>query len=155
MEVALWPNSYLSKMSSVRTPSFCSSNSSIVKKSNKKSKNRGKLWGPVRGWINTYRCQTCWNIMSRKDDTKAPQEIYSCGHVVCANCIAKSYFVDLNHMCPVSGCSKCVNPKITKKVSSVAFSIESDTQSIDSDESCYTHSCGCVDVCYGFCDVDT
>jgi hypothetical protein len=49
--------------------------------------------------------------MSKKDPAKTPQSIKSCRHITCANCIVKSYFVDLNPICPVDNCGKCVNPK--------------------------------------------
>lgn len=69
-----------------------------------------ELWFTPRGWISTYRCQSCNIIMTKKDPAKRPQMIASCSHIVCANCITTSYFVNLNNMCPVKDCGVYVNP---------------------------------------------
>lgn len=75
-----------------------------------RSKN-GELWMPPKGWLPFYRCQACHEVMSKKDATKCPQQITSCGHITCAKCIVTSYLVELNPHCPVKGCGKCVDPK--------------------------------------------
>lgn len=85
-------------------------------KSNKKSKPKyrsknGDLWSPPKGWIAFYRCQACKNVMSKKEPSKCPQQIHSCGHITCAKCIVQSFLVELNPVCPVKDCGKCVNPK--------------------------------------------
>lgn len=75
-----------------------------------RSKN-GDLWSPPKGWLAFYRCQACKNVMSKKEPSKCPQQIHSCKHITCAKCIVQSFLVDLNPLCPVNGCNKCVNPK--------------------------------------------
>ncbi len=75
-----------------------------------RSKN-GELWFPPKGWLKSYRCAACHEIMTRKDPPKCPQQITSCGHITCAKCIVTSYLVELNPHCPVEGCGKCVNPR--------------------------------------------
>ncbi len=75
-----------------------------------RSKN-GELWVPPKGWLPFYRCQACHEVMSKKDAPKCPQKIIACGHITCAKCIVTSYLVELNSLCPVEGCGKCVNPK--------------------------------------------
>lgn len=86
--------------------------------STKKSKSPKKsttletqLWKKVTWVIPFYRCQACHEVMSKKIPSKVPQYINSCEHITCANCIVKSFFVELNPLCPVEGCGKCVNPK--------------------------------------------
>lgn len=78
-------------------------------KKNKKPMS-GNLWGPVKGWLPFYRCTACHQVMSRKEPPKYAQRIYSCGHIVCAGCIARSYLIELNPLCPCEGCGKQVNP---------------------------------------------
>lgn len=75
-----------------------------------RSKN-GELWAPPKGWLPFYRCQACHEVMSKKEAPKFPQKINTCGHITCAKCIVTSYLVELNPLCPVEGCGKCVNPK--------------------------------------------
>lgn len=93
--------------SSCRTPS---PTASIMTQPIKKGTMRD-LWGDTTKWISHYRCEACFNLMSRKNPTTKPQIIYSCKHVVCAGCIVDSYFIYLNKMCPVANCNKCVNPR--------------------------------------------
>ncbi len=123
---AFSPFQELSKMSSTagswRTPSPTSSTGSTrqfesfkmrPKPVNTYKKNKtlgGNLWGPVKGWLPFYRCTACRQVMSRKEPAKFPQKIYNCGHVVCAGCIARSYLIELNPLCPCKGCDKNVNP---------------------------------------------
>ena len=68
------------------------------------------LWSPVKEWIPFYRCQSCREVMSKKKVTKIPQNIHNCSHIVCAECIIKTYVVKLSDICPVEGCNKCINP---------------------------------------------
>jgi hypothetical protein len=68
------------------------------------------LWVTPDGWLSNYHCPCCSVLMSKRDAVKRPQKIVSCGHVVCANCIVTSYFVNLNTVCPIKGCGVCVNP---------------------------------------------
>ncbi len=75
-----------------------------------RSKN-GELWFPPKGWLKSYRCAACHEIMTRKDAPKCPQKIAACGHITCAKCIVTSYLVELNPLCPVEGCGKCVDPR--------------------------------------------
>lgn len=75
-----------------------------------RSKN-GELWAPAKGWLISYRCAACREIMTRKEASKCPQRINACDHITCAKCIVRSYLVDLNPLCPVKDCGKCVNPK--------------------------------------------
>lgn len=82
----------------------------------KPRKNSSELWLPQKGWIPFYRCQACHEIMSKKEPSKCPQRINSCGHITCAKCIVTSYLVDLNPLCPVKDCSKCVDPHQKEKV---------------------------------------
>ena len=83
---------------------------------NKKNKSGDNgLWIDAVGWLPHYRCSTCREVMSRKDPSKSPQKIKSCAHIVCAGCIAKSYYLELNPLCPVAGCGKCVNPSDATK----------------------------------------
>ena len=70
------------------------------------------LWSPARGWLKSYRCQSCTNIMSRKNGHTFPQQITSCGHIVCADCIISSYIIQQNLVCPVPACGLCVNPSL-------------------------------------------
>ena len=81
----------------------------------------GELWSPAKGWLRSYRCAACKQVMSRKQAPKCPHIIRSCGHITCANCIVKSYLVELNPLCPVMGCGKCVNPKHKEPVQPVRF----------------------------------
>lgn len=80
-----------------------------------RSKN-DELWHPPKGWIASYRCGACRQIMTRKEAFKCPQRINTCGHITCAKCIVSSYLVELNPLCPVEGCGKCVNPKQKERV---------------------------------------
>lgn len=82
----------------------------------KPRKNSGELWVQQRGWIPFYRCQACHEVMSKKEDSRCPQRINSCGHITCAKCIVTSYLVDLNPLCPVKDCGKCVDPNQKEKV---------------------------------------
>jgi hypothetical protein len=66
-------------------------------------------WGDPKGWIKHYHCNACHGLMTKKEPTRRPQVIYSCGCIVCASCIAQSYFVKLNPKCP-AGCGKLVDP---------------------------------------------
>ena len=96
----------------------------LRKQSSKAYKYRSKnaeLWQPARGWLPFYRCQACREIMTRKIPTKFPQKINSCGHITCAKCIVSSYLVQLNPICPVAGCAKCVNPKQKEPVAPVTI----------------------------------
>jgi len=68
------------------------------------------LWGDVKHWIPSYRCQSCNIVMSKKIATLTPQKIYVCGHITCAHCIVESYLIDQNPVCPVKGCGCWVNP---------------------------------------------
>ena len=79
----------------------------------------GELWQPPKGWLDSYRCAACRQIMARKEPYKCPQRINTCGHITCAKCIVTSYLVELNPLCPVEGCGKCVNPKQKERVSPV------------------------------------
>jgi hypothetical protein len=81
-------------------------------KQKKDNKSLGRnLWRPIKGWLPFYRCTACRQVMSRKEPSKYAQKIYSCGHVVCAQCIARSYLIELNPLCPCEGCGKQVNPR--------------------------------------------
>lgn len=118
-----------SSEASWRTPSPCSSSSGSeprfevfkmkpksfqpqLQKQKKSDKPLGRnLWGPVKGWLPFYRCTACRQVMSRKEPPKFAQRIYSCGHIVCAGCIARSYLIELNPLCPCDGCGKQVNPR--------------------------------------------
>lgn len=91
----------------------------------------GELWEPPKGWIASYRCGACHQIMTRKEASKCPQRINTCGHIMCAKCIVSSYLVELNPLCPVEGCGKCVNPKRTDRVAPV--DILTDTNQIETD----------------------
>lgn len=73
------------------------------------------LWNAIHEWIPSYRCQVCCEIMSKKSISKSPQKINSCGHFMCARCIIYSYYIELNPICPVKGCMKCINPRDEKK----------------------------------------
>ncbi len=75
---------------------------------------KGELWEPPKGWLQSYRCAACHVIMTRKEASKCPQRINACGHITCAKCIVTSYLVELNQLCPVEECNKCVNPKQKK-----------------------------------------
>jgi hypothetical protein len=70
----------------------------------------GNLWSAARGWLKSYRCKACKVILSRKDGPKIPQQIKNCGHITCAECIASSYTINQNPLCPVKDCGKCVDP---------------------------------------------
>ena len=74
-------------------------------------KQSGNLWTPAKGWLTHYRCSTCKEVMTRKIAAKCPQKIHACDHIVCANCIVKSFLIELNPICPVKDCGKCVNPR--------------------------------------------
>jgi len=71
----------------------------------------GDLWSPPKGWLPFYRCQACHDIMSKKEASKFPQRIHSCGHITCAKCIVTSYLVELKTTCPVEGCCKFLDPR--------------------------------------------
>ena len=81
----------------------------IQRNTHKKS---GSLWTPAKGWLPRYRCAACHEIMTRKEASKCPQKIHACDHIVCAKCIVTSFLVELNPICPVKGCGKCVNPHV-------------------------------------------
>jgi hypothetical protein len=90
-------------------------------KSNAKSKHiksrvKEHFWHKVTWNIPFYRCQACHHVMSKKEPSTTPQQIYSCGHITCANCIVNSFFVELNPLCPVDGCGKRVNPRDNRHV---------------------------------------
>lgn len=105
-------------------PSMNSSFRAIEKpKAKKPHKYRSKteLWEPPKGWLPFYRCQACREIMSKKEPSKSPQRISSCGHITCAKCIVTSYLVELNPFCPVKDCKMCVNPKQTEPVKQVSI----------------------------------
>jgi hypothetical protein len=80
-------------------------------------------WGDPKGWIKYYHCKVCRCLMTRKDPSKKPQCIYSCGCIVCAKCIAESYFIKLNPKCPVENCNKLVNPKNISPIIPWAFPV--------------------------------
>lgn len=80
-----------------------------------KRKASDNIWVPANGWLRHYRCAACREIMSRKIPAKCPQKILNCEHIVCANCIVKSYLIKFNPICPVKGCGKCVNPRTSPK----------------------------------------
>ena len=76
---------------------------------------RGKfmdLWGPAKGWLASYRCHACKELMTKKEASKSPQYINACGHITCAKCIVKSYFIDHNPLCPVKDCGIYIDPKM-------------------------------------------
>ena len=115
-------------MNSVSTQSATDSSAGFQTVRNKKSKKHykkcaknGELWSPAKGWLRSYRCAACHNVMSRKEAPKCPHIIHNCGHITCANCIVKSYLVELNPLCPVEGCGKCVNPKQKQPTLPVKF----------------------------------
>lgn len=104
-----------------RLPSTMSSSAFELvtsKKNNSKSykyrSKNGQLWSPPKGWLKSYRCAACHEVMTRKDAPKCPQKITTCGHITCAKCIVTSYLVELSPFCPVEGCGKCVNPRQRK-----------------------------------------
>jgi hypothetical protein len=99
----------------------------------KKKAFNGELWSSPTGWLPSYHCQVCNQIMSKKDETKTPQRINNCGHITCANCIVKSYLVDLNHLCPVTGCGKYVNPKEKNAISSISTILETEYSTLNED----------------------
>ncbi len=152
-----------------RTPSPTSSEGSYkpFKMRNKASKR--DLWNPPKGWLRFYRCQACKEVMSKKIPTKYPQCIESCGHVTCANCIAKSYLVDLNPHCPVKDCGKCVDPRqkgavaplliLTDELSAEPVEMPEPSEPVklhycgDADciWDCGVLWCGCIDQCRGRC----
>lgn len=115
------------------SPSVASSSTSSVaalfqNKNNKRRQRKHKkqnkhfddftacYWFPAKGWLKYYRCAACKEIMTRKEPSKTPQVITACGHITCANCIVKSYLIDLEPLCPVKDCGVCVNPDYTNKV---------------------------------------
>lgn len=75
-------------------------------------KQSGNLWAPAKGWLTHYRCSACREVMTRKIAAKCPQKIHACEHIVCAKCIVKSFLIELNPICPVKHCGKCVNPRV-------------------------------------------
>ena len=103
-------------------PSMNSSFRAIGKTKNRKPykyRSKTELWEPPNGWLPFYRCQACREIMSKKEPSKCPQRISSCGHITCAKCIVTSYLVELNPYCPVKDCKVCVNSKQTIPVQPV------------------------------------
>ena len=125
----------------------------------KHSKMGTDLWGVANGWLPHYRCTACWQVMSRKEPAKCPQKIYSCGHIVCANCIVKSYLVELNPLCPVKDCNKCVNPRNPVKTEPVPILCETPPppEPVDDEEYCecgrLPEKCIChlIEMCCNFC----
>lgn len=135
-----------------------------------RSKN-GELWGPPKGWIKFYRCEACYQIMSKKEATKCPQRINICGHITCAKCIVTSYLVELNPNCPVKGCNKCIDPSYktpvepitppSTPINEIEESSEDNTYNenvrphycgdADCEWDCGVLWCGCIDVCRGRC----
>ncbi len=99
------------------------------------------LWSPPKGWLASYRCHACREVMSKKEASKSPQRINACGHITCAKCIVKSYFVDQNPLCPVKDCGVCVDPK-TKVTTSASVTPENSVLSVESDE-CLWGVCMC------------
>jgi hypothetical protein len=89
------------------------------KKPYKKPITKEQFWRPVTWVIPFYRCQACKEVMSRKEPHKTPQFIYSCKHITCARCISKSFFVELNPLCPVDGCNISVNPRCSTPTPSI------------------------------------
>ena len=81
---------------------------------------KNELWGPVKEWISSYRCQVCHSVMSKKYSTKYPQRVYACGHIMCNSCIINSYLVELKHYCPVEGCNIFVNPKWANTIENIS-----------------------------------
>ena len=162
---------YYSKMStdSWRTPSPTSSESSYKPFKMKHKTLKRDLWDPPKEWLRFYRCQACKEVMSKKIPTKYPQRIETCGHVTCANCIAKSYLVDLNQLCPVEGCGKCVDPCqksavsrlviLTSELAAEPVELVEEPVKVDvhycGDADCMYDcgvlSCGCIDQCRGRC----
>lgn len=129
------------------------------------------LWFPPKGWLTSYRCQCCNEIMTKKNPTKTPQCITTCGHIMCAKCIVNSYFIELSILCPVKDCGKYVDPKdepLDTTENSVAsietFDTNNEYDTYLEDESkwhycadwlcpgnCGTLVCGCIDICKGNC----
>lgn len=155
-----------------------------IKKQNKKSykyrTRNGELWRSAKDWLPFYRCQACHILMSRKKATTFPQRINTCGHITCAKCIVNSYIVDLNPLCPVKECDKCVNPRYKKTITPLTILIEDTPSNVvfesptttyvsdaiatqdynsklcycynnDCEWDCGTLWCGCIDICRGRC----
>jgi hypothetical protein len=129
------------------------------KKAPKYRSKQGELWQPPKGWLASYRCAACRVIMTRKEASKCPQRINACDHITCAKCIVSSYLVELNPLCPVAGCGKCVNPKRKEPVAPVTI-LTGPTEIVtppptptDEVEGCgfcgSTHLCGCnEEICF-------
>jgi hypothetical protein len=97
------------------------------------------LWSPPNGWLASYLCQSCKELMTKKEASKSPQRINACGHITCAKCIVKSYFLDQNPLCPVKNCGVYVDPKIN---TSTPVTPENSVLSVESDE-CLWGVCMC------------
>jgi len=97
-------------------------------------KQSGNLWSPAKGWLTHYRCSACREVMTRKIAAKCPQKIHTCDHIVCANCIVKSFLIELNPICPVKDCGKCVNPRVKAPKRAAALPIFFTTDIIPADE---------------------
>lgn len=163
--------SKISKMSLYSSSRIPSPFSSYITKMNRKySKNptykyRSKyldLWRPAQGWLTSYKCASCCQVMSRKIPSKCPQRITNCGHITCANCITKSYFIELNPLCPVKDCTKCVNLKQKNIICDLEDNVEVNLEDFIWDNphscgdwicpgDCGVLFCGCIDVCRGRC----
>ncbi len=113
-----------------------------------------ELWSPINEWIESYRCQVCYQVMSRKEPSKIPQCINVCGHITCAKCIASSFFIELNPYCPVKDCNKCINPTIQKSIDDYESLTRTPIHYCgDSDcmWDCGILCCGCIDICRNKC----
>lgn len=134
--------------------------------SSKKSTPVDGFWGPTKSWIPSYRCNVCKERMTNKLVSKAPQVIYTCKHVVCAKCIAQSYFIELNPVCPVAGCGIYINPGELRAQMVEKPSTPPIVQNIINNQyntwQCYCEIndcsgdcgvlwCGCIDACRGAC----
>ncbi len=152
-----------------------------TKKDKKKAKKSGEFWSTPKGWLKFYRCTACRAVMSRKEPSKCPQRINACGHITCAKCIVTSYLVELNPICPVEGCGKCVNPKQKESVEPVHILSSTSVATSEDDDlfdghiptyeeyeyepvekihycgdadciwDCGVLVCGCIDQCRGRC----
>ena len=128
-------------------------------------------WRDLKEYKMGLKCSLCKTTIRKN---LFPQEL-DCGHIFCAECIHKHYYIENNKKCPTcsdyiyeqddpSFCRECWSAPCECRL----YDRDDDSHSYydDDDEpmcpcrdggcygDCGTLSCGCVDVCRGRCDPD-
>jgi hypothetical protein len=63
-------------------------------------------WSNCKNWLESYKCQSCNTLFSKRDKFKNPHKMQFCSHIICTDCIIQSYLEQNTELCSVCNSSQ-------------------------------------------------